>query len=68
MEEDVRYLCDVSAESGGTGAGGMMTTEEIGVCGWDGILEEDLDGVALRGGRALVGGDGLNGEVARVGL
>ena len=39
------------------------------MCERDGALDEDLDGVALRGGeRALVGENVLSGEVARVEL
>lgn len=68
-EDDVRYLCDASAGSGGTGPGGTTTAEEAGVRERDGALEEDLEGVALRGGeKALVGESVLNGEVARLGL
>jgi len=67
-EEDVRYLRDASAGSGGTGTGGPATPE-VGVCDRDGALEEDLDGVELRGvERALVGESALDGEVARVEL
>ena len=67
--EDVRYLCEVSAGSGGTGIGGTTTPEEAGVRERDGALEEDLEGVALRGGeRALAGESPLSGEVARFGL
>jgi len=59
----------MSTGSGGTGTGGAITAEEVGVCERDGTLEEDLDGVALRGGeRALVGECALRGEVAREGL
>ena len=48
---------------------GTTTPEEVGVCERDGALEEDLDGVALRGGEnALVGERVLRGEVARLGL
>ena len=68
-EEDVRYLCDASAGSCGTGIGGITTPEEAGVRERDGALEEDLEGVALREGeRALVGESPLCGEVARLGL
>lgn len=63
--EDVRYLWG----SGGTGTDGTATAEEVGVCERDGTLEEDLDGVALRGGeKGLVGERALGGEVAREGL
>jgi len=68
-EEDVRYLYDASAGSGGAGTDGTTTPEEFGVCGRDGALEEDLEGVALRvGEKALVGESALSGEVARLGL
>lgn len=67
--EEVRCLRDKSAGSGGTGTGGAPTAEDVGVCERDGALEEDLDGVALRGGeRALVGERALSGEIAREGL
>jgi len=64
--DDVRYLYDASAGSGGTGADGTIVPEEVGVCERDGVLEEDLDGVELRGGeRALSGESALIGEVVR---
>lgn len=51
------------------GTGGTTAPEEVGVCERDGALEEDLEGVALRGGeRALVGERVLEGEVVRVGF
>lgn len=68
-EEEVRYLYDASAGSGGTGTGGTFTPDEVGVCERDGALEEDLEGVELRGGdSALAGECVLSGEVARAGL
>ena len=68
-EEDVRYLYDASEGSGGTGADGTATPEEVGVCERDGVLEDDLDGPELRGGeRALDGERTLIGEIARAGL
>lgn len=67
--EDVRYLYDASAGSGGTGTDGTIIPDEVGVCERDGALEEDLDGVELRGGeRVLTGESVLIGEVVRVGL
>lgn len=65
--DDVLYLCDASVGSGGTGADGTKTPEEFGVCERDGPLEEDLDGVELRGGeRVLDAASTLIGEAGRL--
>ena len=63
-----RYLYEASAGSGGAGTDGTITPEEVGVRERDGVLEEDLDGVELRGETALTGESVLIGEVVRVGL
>jgi hypothetical protein len=69
-----RYLCDASAGSGGTGIGGTIAPEEVGICKRAGTLRGGVGGaVYRRGERGLDGGvsrrgeRGLDGGVSRRG-